>query len=455
MTGSRYLVEAAGSKLLVDCGLYQEREFRGRNWDPFAVPPESIDAVLLTHAHLDHVGYLPRLGCKGFAGPIHATPATAEIAKIVLLDSGHIQEEDARKKRRRHKKESRRGPYPVQPLYTEEDAEKCVRHFSPVKYQTPLALAEGKITATWHDAGHILGSAMLTLDVRENGEARRILFSGDVGRWDKPILRDPTVFEQADYVVVESTYANRKHKEDAVEDAVAEEVNRAYGKGGNLVIPSFSVERAHEIMYVLNELLLAKRIPQLMVFIDSPMAIRVTEVFKHHPELFDEETIGFIREGSSPFEFPGLTMTRTVDESKSINDVRGTRIIIAGSGMCTGGRIKHHLVQNINVDSNTIMFIGYQARGTLGRHIVEGAEKVRIFGRKFTVRARIAKVNGFSGHADRDELMKWLGALKTPPRHVFVTHGEEDVALGFSKLISERMGWEVSVPGYGDEVELE
>ncbi|MHC4199645.1 MAG: MBL fold metallo-hydrolase, partial [Planctomycetota bacterium] len=337
MTGSRYLVEAAGSKLLVDCGLYQERQLRGRNWDPFPVPPESVDAVLLTHAHLDHVGYLPRLGCKGFAGPIHATPATAEIAKIVLLDSGHIQEEDARKKRRRHKKESRRGPYPVQPLYTEEDAERCVRHFSPVKYRTPLELAEGKITATWHDAGHILGSAMLTLDVRENGDTRRILFSGDVGRWDKPILRDPTMFEQADYVVVESTYANRKHKEDTVEDVVAEEVNRAFKSGGNLVIPSFSVERAHEVMYVLNELLLAERIPQLMVFIDSPMAIRVTEVFKHHPELFDAETMGFIREGSSPFEFPGLTMTRTVDESKSINDVRGTRIIIAGSGMCTGG----------------------------------------------------------------------------------------------------------------------
>ena len=455
VTGSRYLVEAAGSRLLVDCGLYQERELRGRNWEPFPVAPESIDAVLLTHAHLDHVGYLPRLAADGFRGPVHSTPATAEITKIILLDSGHIQEEDARRKLRRHKKERRRGPYPVRPLYTEEDAEKCVRHFSPVKYLTPLELAGGKITATWHDAGHILGSAMLTLDVRENGESRRILFSGDVGRPRKPILRDPTVFEQADYVLVESTYANRRHKEEDIESAIAGEVSTVYAAGGNLVVPSFSVERAHEIMYVLNELLLAERIPHLTVFIDSPMAIRVTEVFKHHPELFDEEMTGFIREGASPFDFPGLRMVRNVDESKSINHMRGSAVIIAGSGMCTGGRIKHHLVHNITRRANTVMFIGYQARGTLGRAILEGHRRVRIFGRDFPVRARVTKVNGFSGHADRDELWTWMSGLKAPPRRVFVTHGEEHAARSFAKLVEERMGCEVSVPGYGDEVELE
>ncbi len=455
VTGSRYLVEACGRRILVDCGLYQERRLRGRNWEEFPVPPESIHAVLLTHAHLDHVGYLPRLVADGFRGTVHSTAATAEIARIVLLDSGRIQEEDAAKKRRRHKRERRRGPYPVRPLYTEEDAERTSGAFAPVDYGEALGLGEG-IEATFHDAGHILGSSMLKLAVTENGRARTILFSGDVGRWDKPILRDPTLFDEADCVVVESTYGDRLHKDEGgVEECLEEIVNSTHRSGGNLLIPSFAVERAHELMYHLNSLLRADRIPHLMVFLDSPMAVRVTKVFQRHEELYDEEMTEFVESRRSPFSFPGLKMTNSVAESKAINHIRGTAVIIAGSGMCTGGRIKHHLVQNIERRESTLLFIGYQASGTLGRIILGGAKKVRIFGRTYRVRARVRQIHGFSGHADRDELFRWVSHLRKPPRRVFVTHGEPESARSFAGLLEEKLGVEVSVPGYGDEASIE
>jgi metallo-beta-lactamase family protein len=291
--------------------------------------------------------------------------------------------------------------------------------------------------------------------VSQNGEERTILFSGDLGRWDIPIIQDPTLVDQADYVLVESTYGDRLHKkESTINEELHKVIDTTRKADGNIVIPSFAVERAQEVLYRLNELLIQNRIPHLPVFIDSPMAISVTEVFEHHPELFDEEMMKLILQRKSPFDFPSLKMTRSVNESKAINEMKGTAIIIAGSGMCTGGRIKHHLVQNISRPESTVLFVGYQARGTLGRHIVDGAEEVRILGQKHPIRARVAQIHGFSAHADRDELLRWLSGLRKPPQHVFVTHGEAEAAKHFAGLLREKKGWETSVPDYQDEVVL-
>jgi metallo-beta-lactamase family protein len=455
VTGSRFRIEANGVRLLVDCGLYQERQFQSRNWDPFPVPPQSLDAVLLTHAHLDHCGLLPKLVREGFDRPIYCTAATAELAEIILLDSAKIQEQDAEYKQRRHEREGRRGPYPEIPLYTTEDAEAVKPLFSPVHYNNPIEVGPG-IEASFHDAGHVLGSAMILVKVRQNGEERKILFSGDVGRWGKPILRDPSTFEEADYVLVESTYGDRLFGPvENMADELAEVIVNTIAAGGNIVIPSFALERAQEILYYLNEALNKKRIPQLLVFVDSPMAVNITDVFEDHPYLFDKEMVQLLREKRSPFDFPGLTLVRTIDQSKAINYIKGSVIIIAGSGMCTGGRIKHHLVTNITRPESTILFVGYQAEGTLGRRIVEGEKEVRILGQQYQVKAKVVQLHGFSAHADRDMLFRWLSAIEKPPRHVFVVHGEESSARSFADFVTEQTGWQTSVPDYGDEVTLD
>lgn len=455
VTGSRHLVETNGGRFLVDCGLYQERDYLDRNWAPFVIPPDSIDAVLLTHAHIDHSGLLPKLVREGFQGSIYCTPATADIARIMLLDSAHIQEEDAAYKKRRHDKEGRKGTYPEIPLYSTEDAEKCIDRLVPVEYGDAVPLGNG-VEAVYHDAGHVFGSSMITIDIEQNGERRKLLFSGDVGCWDKPILRNPTVFSEADYVVVESTYGDRLHEDlDTIGKELAQVINSTVEAGGNILIPSFALERSQEIMYFMNKLLVAKRIPHLKVFIDSPMAIRITEVFEKYPELYDEEMVSLMKQGRSPFGFLGLTMVRSVDESKAINQIKGSAIIVAGSGMCTGGRIKHHLVRNISRPESTILFVGYQAVGTLGRIIVDGADDVRILGQRYPVRARVVQINGFSAHSDRDGLFRWLSALKKPPRQVFVVHGEVEAANHFADFVREKAGWQVSVPEYRESVVLD
>jgi len=455
VTGSSYLVETKTTRFLVDCGLYQERELRGRNWEPFSFLPENLDAVLLTHAHLDHCGLLPKLTKRGFQGKIHCTEATAEIAQIVLLDSAHLQEEDAEFKRRRHTRERRKGPYPEVPLYTTADARSSFPLLAPLKYEESVEIGEG-VEATFYDAGHILGSSMIRVRIRENGEERSILFSGDVGRWNKPILHDPTLFDEADYILVESTYGDRIHQDQGkIDDLLSEVINSSERAGGNIIIPSFAIERSQEILYHLNSLLMENRIPHLMVFMDSPMAIRVSEVFEHHPELFDKEMMELIRRRESPFDLPGLQITRTADESKAINHIKGTVIIIAGSGMCTGGRVKHHLVKEIHRPESTILFVGYQASGTLGRQIVEGAKEVRILGQRYPLRAKVVQIHGFSAHADRDELLRWLSGLKKPPRQVFVTHGESSAAHSFASYLQGKEGWKVWVPSYRDETILD
>jgi metallo-beta-lactamase family protein len=455
VTGSRYLVEANNIKLLVDCGLYQEREFQDRNWEPFGCKPGELAAVLLTHAHLDHSGLLPRLVNDGFRGRVICTPATADIAKIMLLDSAHIQEEDAAYKKKRHIREGRKGPHPEIPLYTVADAEASLRLFAPVEYNQPVNIGDG-IEATFHDAGHVLGSSMIKLLISQSGEKRSIIFSGDIGRWNRPILHDPSVFHRTDYVVMESTYGDRKHEgTEEIGDELAVIVKAAFAAGGNIIVPSFALQRTQEILYYLNTLLRENRIPDLTVYLDSPMAIKITEVYKRHAELFDSEMKDLIRRHQSPFDFPGLKMVETVKESKALNAITGTVMIIAGAGMCTGGRIKHHLINNISRPECTILFVGYQAEGTLGRQILDGARSVRIHGQQRPVRARIVQIQGFSAHADRDELLKWLSNLSANPRHVFITHGEFKAAEQFSDFLREKTGYETSVPTYGTKVRLE
>ena len=455
VTGSRYRVEAGDVRLLVDCGLYQEREFRHRNWDPFPVGPDTIDAVLLTHAHIDHSGLLPKLVREGFRGRIFCTEATADLVQIMLMDSAKIQEEDAEHKRRRHEREGRKGPYPEVPLYTVDDARACFSLFSPVRYGEVVPIGDG-VTATFHDAGHVLGSSMISVTVSQWNETRKILFSGDVGRWGKPILRDPTLFQEADYVLVESTYGDRLHDDsETVGNQLADIITSATRARGNVVVPSFALERTQEILYYLNKLLMERRIPPFMVFVDSPMAASITDVFRNHPDLYDRDMMEMIKRGNSPFDFPGLTIVRSVDQSKAINNITGSAMIIAGSGMCTGGRIKHHLVNNIAREECTILFVGYQATGTLGRHIVDGAREVRILGQNHPVRATVAQIHGLSAHADRDELLQWLSGLHSPPRRAFVVHGEPETTVKFADFLREKTGWEIAVPQYKEEITLD
>ena len=451
VTGSCYLLKANGLNLLIDCGLYQEHDLKARNWERFPISPHKVDAVILTHAHLDHCGRLPRLVKFGFDGPIHCTSATADIAKIVMMDCGRLNEEDAEFKRRRHEKEGRQGPFPEEPLYTEEEAEEVAKYFQKWNYAQRFELGEG-VTCEFIEVGHILGAACVKITIEQEGEKRTILFSGDVGRWDMPILRDPKNVGQADYVVIESTYGNRDHEPTrSIPDELAEIVNRTAQAGGNIVIPSFAIERTQELLYFLALLCKDNRIPHLRIFVDSPMATQVNTVFKRHPFLFDTDTIRL----AQTIRLSNVTVVRSSQESKSINHIRGSVIIIAGSGMCTGGRIKHHLCYNIGRPECTVLFVGYQAQNTLGRHILDGEKQVRILGEEYDVKAKIERISGFSAHADRTELLKWLEGLDGTPRKIFVTHGEPDASATLAELIREKKGWTTEVPAYQSIAELD
>jgi len=454
VTGSSYFLDAGGVKILVDCGLFQERDYSHRNWEAFPVPPDQIHCLLLTHVHLDHSGLIPKLVKEGFAGDILLTPASKELFPIVILDSARMQEEDAAFKKKRHEKEGRVGLYPEIPLYTVQDAEKCFPLLKDVPYEEFLPLND-RVKVCFHDAGHILGSAMIEIVVQDENGSQSIVFSGDIGQWDSPLVGNPSVFNRADYVVMESTYGDRNHDSPQdIDDRLCKVVNDTVRAGGNVLIPTFVVERAQELLYHFSRLARAERIPYVVIFLDSPMAVEITKVFEQCKEYFDKETLELFKNGQSPFDFPGLKLVESVEASKAINLIKGSAVIMAGSGMITGGRIKHHLVREITRPESTLLFVTYQAAGTLGRQILDGVSPVRVLGQSYSVRMKIEKIDGFSAHAGMDDLHRWLSNFKSPPKHVFLTHGEEESILSLENYLHSKGGWEVSAPTYMEEYSL-
>jgi metallo-beta-lactamase family protein len=438
VTGSCHLVSCAGKKILIDCGLYQGgRELDEENSEHFGFDPKEIDFVLLTHAHLDHCGRLPLLAKRGFHGEITTTAATRELARLVMVDAAHLQEEEVEHRGHRSAHHGKHQ-HAAAPLYSIVDAFLALDFFGRVTaYGQPVQLAPG-IRATFIDAGHILGSACILLELEENGRQRRVLFSGDLGNSGRPLLRDPAPPPKVDVVVMETTYGDRLHKpfQPSVEEFY-ETIVDTFKRGGNVIIPTFALERAQELLYFLREGVEKNRLPRsTQVFLDSPMAISATEIFKRHPECYEPETAELFRAGRNPFHLPGLHFTRETAASIAINHIGGGAVIMAGSGMCTGGRIRHHLQNNISRQECSILFVGYAATGTLARHVIDGAKEVRIYGEKIPVRAKIHTINGFSAHADQAELLAWHRQTGNPER-TFLVHGEEEVMRQFAASLKE------------------
>ena len=432
VTGSCHLVECAGQRILIDCGMYQGgRELDEENADDFGFDAANIDFLLLTHAHLDHCGRIPLLSKRGFRGEIITTAASRELARLVMLDSAHLQEEEARYKAR---KKARHGhPHGPGPLYSVLDALNSTEHFGrSAAYDKPLELAPG-LRATFLDAGHILGSACVYLELEEQGQQRSVLFSGDLGNAERPFLRSPTRPPKTDVVVMETTYGDRLHKALAPSvEELYEAITETFKRGGNVIIPTFALERAQELLFYLREGVEQNRLPgSIQVFLDSPMAISATEIFERHPECYDADVAELFREGRDPFDLPGVHFTRETAASMALNQVGGGAVILAGSGMCTGGRVRHHLRHNLWREESSVVFVGFAAKGTLARRIIDGARQVSIFGEQIPVRANIYTINGFSAHADQAELLAWHGQIGNPER-TFLVHGEEDVMRHFA-----------------------
>lgn len=455
VTGSCHLVSCGGKQVLIDCGLYQGgHELVEENYEAFGFDPAKVDFLLLTHAHLDHCGRIPLLVKQGFEGEIITTAASRELAKLVMLDSAHLQEEEAEWQSRKQARRGRRGKKTddIIPLYTVLDALNSLDYFGrTAQYAKVLTLGDS-IQATFLDAGHILGSACILLELEEGSQRRRLLFSGDLGYNNRAILRDPAPPPQADVVVMETTYGDRIHK--TLQPSIAElyeAVTDTFRRGGNVVIPSFALERTQEILYYLREGVTAGYLPATMqVFLDSPMAISATEIFSRHPECYDEQTSELFRDGQDPFGLPGLHFTRQTADSMALNRIGGGAVIIAGSGMCTGGRVRHHLKHNLWRQNCSVVFVGFAARGTLARRIIDGADAVRIFGEEIPVRARIHTIGGFSAHADRDELLAWQRQVGNPGR-TFLVHGEEEAMQSFARRLTDT---EVIMPELHDVFDL-
>ena len=463
VTGSNFLVEGAGKKFLVDCGMYQgSAADEYENEAPFLFNVDEIDFVLLTHAHIDHSGRIPKLYNEGYRNPVIATKATCDLCSIMLPDSGHIQEMEVEWKNR---KRERKGEDPIPPMYTAEDAAKSIEIFKPVQYNEIVDIDEN-IKARFNDAGHMLGSSIIEVWITENGETKKIVFTGDLGNNDIPLLSPPTMISDADYLVMESTYGNRLHmRNDDKAEIFLNVVYETLEKGGTVVIPSFAVGRTQEILYELNRIKdkkddeeFYKKYQKLMsvpVYVDSPLAISATEIFKENMNLFNEETQEIINAGDNPLEFSGLKFTRTAEESKALNASEESSIIISASGMCEVGRIKHHLKHHLWEPNSTILFVGYQAPGTLGRKLVDGEKKVKIFGEEIAVNARVEYIEGYSGHADQEWLMNFVYSFTNPPKHIFLVHGEPEGQVVLKQKLEENTEIPITIPDFGETYEID
>lgn len=453
VTGSQHLVEVNGHKLLLDCGLFQGRraDTYQRN-QHFAYDPRSIDAVLLSHAHIDHSGNLPNLVKSGFSGPIYATPPTATLGEVMLMDSAHIQEADTEYV---NKKRSRRGEPPVEPLYTRQDAAEAIERYYPVKYEKSFSPAPG-VMVTFFDAGHILGSAAIRLDVEEKGSSKSLWFSGDIGRPALPLIGDPAFPSDVDYLLMECTYGDMEHftVEQAFEN-FKQVVKRTFQRGGKVIIPAFAVGRTQEIVYFLNQLVSKGEIPRVPVYVDSPLAVAASQIFTQYPDYFDSETNQFIREHrQQALDFDGLTYVSSVEESKALNDKKGPMVIISASGMAEAGRILHHMRNNIENPRNTVLIVGWQAPNTLGRRLTEGVKQVRIFGQLHDLRAEVVSINGLSAHAGQKLLLEYALAVKNRVKKIYLVHGEEDAASVFMGKLKDLGFGNVSYPQINDIAEL-
>jgi len=462
VTGSNFLVEAAGKKFLVDCGMWQGRaELEEQNREEFQFNPAEIDFMLLTHAHIDHSGRIPKLYNEGFKNKIYAHKATCDLCALMLPDSGHIQEMENQWK---NKKRVRKGQKEVEPLYTAEDAARSLEIFEPVQYDEIIEITP-EIHVRFNDAGHMLGSSIIELWVKEDGKETKTVFTGDLGNNDIPLLDSPTMIESADYLVMESTYGSRLHlRNDEKAEIFLNVVSETLDQGGTVVVPSFAVGRTQEILYEINKLKEIKdddefrrKYKTLMkanVYVDSPLAISATEVFRENMNLFEPEVREEIMKGDNPLEFPGLEFTRTADESKALNEDTRPSIIISASGMCEVGRIKHHLKHNLWNPKSTILFVGYQAPGTLGYNIVNGEKKVKIFGEEIAVNARIEYIEGYSGHADQEGLMNFIYSFINKPKQIFLVHGEEEAQDIFKAKVEEEVKIPVVIPQWGETYEF-
>lgn len=455
VTGSCYVLESEKFRFAIDCGMHQgNRDIEMRNWDENDLyRPESLDFILLTHAHIDHSGLLPRLVAKGFSGPVYTTAPTKELLGIMLEDSARIQETEAKW---RSTKKLRAGDPPVEPLYTVENAQNALKQLQVQEYNRAFEPAEG-VRVIFNDAGHILGSAFIEVWVREGEKEQKVVFSGDLGRPDQLLVRDAQTVEEADFLFLESTYGSRNHKnETQTRDELAEAIAYAHGRGEKVIIPAFAVERTQELLYSLHLLLKEGRLPKDMpVIVDSPLAIKATEIFRRYWDYYDQETKDLVREGENPLEMPNLRYTLTPDESRAINTTPGPAVVIAGSGMANAGRIKHHLRHNIWKPGAAIVFVGFQAEGTPGRRIVDGAKTIRILGEELSVQARVFTIGGFSGHAGQEQLLDWLSHFRNPVMQVYLVHGEYSGQKVLAELIRERFSLEVHIPDYLDECVLE
>jgi metallo-beta-lactamase family protein len=453
VTGSSYIIKDHDFTIMVDCGMFQgKEELRNRNAMHLIYAPDKIDILLLTHAHIDHSGLIPKLVKEGFKGKIFATKATSDLCAVMLPDSAHIQEMDIKQVNRKNKRLERSL---IPPLYTSEDAEKAVKHFIPVSYNEIIEI-HPRIKVRFRDAGHILGSAFIEMWIDEKGKQKKVVFSGDLGPKGQAIIRDPDIIDEADFLLIESTYGDRLHKSKEntyieFKNIITESVN----KNGNLIIPAFAIERTQEIIYTLAKMMKSREIPPIPVYIDSPLAISATEIFRNNPECFDRETLAMLTTGQSPLDFGGLHFVHSTEESKLLTKTARGSMIISASGMCTAGRVKYHLRENLYNPHSSVIFVGFQAEGTLGRRLIDGAERVSLYGEDVLVRAKIHTLGGFSAHADRNGLQEWLANISNPGLEIFVVHGEADAAFSFASFIKESLHLSAHVPHWGEIVDFD